>query len=814
MIKKTSFLLLVLLGCVMSLMTAQTSHPIEILVHRGANHLAPENTVPSALAALEQGAKWIELDVRQSKDGVLYNLHDETLERTTNGTGKIGDATAAQINQLDCGSWFSLDFAGLRVPTIAQMLDTLKGKAPVFFDVKNGTDLPKLIALVKEKGYEQNSFFWFGDDSMLREFIRLAPQLKIKVNASDIATLQRWMKICRPAYVEIEPKDITQEFKQFCHEHQIKVMAAIQGSDEQAYNEAIEKQPDLVNLDRPELFTRLLRKQRVSLTRQPVQIAFIADAHVSAVVDQPHLLKSLEAETHSTRLFNENYMALVAALDDVVKRGIKLVVMPGDLTDNGQLINLQTAQKLLQTYSREHGLSFFVTTGNHDPSRPFRTHYIGNEFLNQDGKIVTVASNEAILKEKATNAIRMVDGMIANGGYEEELWAFGGFGLKPHPQYDYWATPFSSYTYDTYDERQALEESKLIYRSYQLKGGLPSFDVSYVVEPVDGLWLLSIDGSVHAPVADASGKQHYSGSGTGYEEVMKHKEFLIQWIGQVCAEAKRRGKTLITFSHYPLLDYNNGASELIKKSWGAGKFDLSRVPSPEVSQQLLEAGVRIHVAGHMHLNNTNRLKGKDGQHLYNIQLPSIAFNVPAYKILTVDKDKRVDVQTVTLDQVKGFDRFFETYAKEQRENPGATWSDTLLTAKNYAEFCQMHFRELCRLRFIPNDIPSLLRQELVPMKGSDILALTGLRDMDASWTGFDFLCDLYRLHYAGELGLKQIPTKRLGQYKTLFSRLGRLPHTAFAEQLRQTCHIFERFLDVQPSINFTIDLKTDTLTVR
>ena len=62
---------------------------IEIVVHRGANALAPENTIASTDSALKYGAKWIELDVRKSKDGVLFNLHDETLDRTTNGKGKL-----------------------------------------------------------------------------------------------------------------------------------------------------------------------------------------------------------------------------------------------------------------------------------------------------------------------------------------------------------------------------------------------------------------------------------------------------------------------------------------------------------------------------------------------------------------------------------------------------------------------------------------------------------------------------------------------------------------------------------------------------
>lgn len=105
---------------------------IEIVVHRGANHIAPENTIPSALAALEHGAGWIEVDVRKSKDNILYNLHDETLDRTTNGKGPIQDMLSKDIEKLDAGSWFSSRFTGIHVPRIAEMLDTLQGKDTYF----------------------------------------------------------------------------------------------------------------------------------------------------------------------------------------------------------------------------------------------------------------------------------------------------------------------------------------------------------------------------------------------------------------------------------------------------------------------------------------------------------------------------------------------------------------------------------------------------------------------------------------------------------------------------------------------------------
>ncbi len=251
-----------MLNFVFSFLLAFYGGDIEVVVHRGANFLAPENTVASALVALEKGATWIEVDVRISKDSVMYNLHDETLDRTTDGKGLLRDVLSAEIDKLDAGKWFSPAFEGIRVPRISEMLDTLKGKASIFFDVKRGTPIAPLVQLVREKGYEYDSFFWFADPQMLQEFIRLAPEMKIKVNAHDINSLKKWQEVCTPVYVETAPENITEEFRSYCHANGIRIMAAIQNGNEEAYLKAIAVCPDLVNLDRPELWEQVISEQK------------------------------------------------------------------------------------------------------------------------------------------------------------------------------------------------------------------------------------------------------------------------------------------------------------------------------------------------------------------------------------------------------------------------------------------------------------------------------------------------------------------------------------------------------------------------
>lgn len=99
--------------------------PDRLIGHRGAAASAPENTLASFQAASAAGARWVEFDVKLTAEGVPIVLHDDTLDRTTNGQGPVAALCLADLKDLDAGSWFSTDFAGERVPTLAETLDTL-----------------------------------------------------------------------------------------------------------------------------------------------------------------------------------------------------------------------------------------------------------------------------------------------------------------------------------------------------------------------------------------------------------------------------------------------------------------------------------------------------------------------------------------------------------------------------------------------------------------------------------------------------------------------------------------------------------------
>lgn len=94
-----------------------------IIAHRGAPLVAPENTMASLIAAKNLGASWVEFDVRLTKDQQLVIFHDDTLERTTNGSGLVAATELQTLRQLDAGSWFAEKFKGEKIPTFKEYLD-------------------------------------------------------------------------------------------------------------------------------------------------------------------------------------------------------------------------------------------------------------------------------------------------------------------------------------------------------------------------------------------------------------------------------------------------------------------------------------------------------------------------------------------------------------------------------------------------------------------------------------------------------------------------------------------------------------------
>jgi glycerophosphoryl diester phosphodiesterase len=132
-----------------------------VVAHRGASKECPENTLAAFKRALEHGADGIELDVQLTRDGEVVVLHDEQVDRTTDGRGWVRDLTLAEVRRLDAGDWFAPGYAGERVPTLPEVFQVAGRAALVNVELKNnkvrydGLER-KVLDIVKTAGLSAN----------------------------------------------------------------------------------------------------------------------------------------------------------------------------------------------------------------------------------------------------------------------------------------------------------------------------------------------------------------------------------------------------------------------------------------------------------------------------------------------------------------------------------------------------------------------------------------------------------------------------------------------------------------------------------
>ncbi len=110
------------------------------VAHRGASAHAPENTLPAFDLACGQGADVIELDVHLTRDDEVVVMHDERVDRTTDGRGEIRSMALAEIRAMDAGTWFGPQFRGVRVPTLADVLERFLGRVLIDIELKGVTE--------------------------------------------------------------------------------------------------------------------------------------------------------------------------------------------------------------------------------------------------------------------------------------------------------------------------------------------------------------------------------------------------------------------------------------------------------------------------------------------------------------------------------------------------------------------------------------------------------------------------------------------------------------------------------------------------
>ena len=227
--------------------------------HRGANLLAPENTVVAAEIAYGFGADFVEIDVRTTADHELIVLHDRALNRTTDDTGEIAKRSLWQTRMIDAGRWFDDAFASTAVPTLRDMLDCARRNSGGLYIELKAADARQVVQQVRGTGMIENCFFWSQNPETLAELAGCGDDVTLMIRRCDYQDFGQALIDFRPRIVEFLTDEASNTDFDTCRQAGAKCMTYIDKSESGSFAVIAASGTDLINTDFSMAMLDLLR---------------------------------------------------------------------------------------------------------------------------------------------------------------------------------------------------------------------------------------------------------------------------------------------------------------------------------------------------------------------------------------------------------------------------------------------------------------------------------------------------------------------------------------------------------------------------
>lgn len=576
------------------------------------------------------------------------------------------------------------------------------------------------------------------------------------------------------------------------------------------------------------------------------RIAVVADAHFHdlhgdyGLPDQGgatgrFAIRRLAETARSLRVFNESHTALLHTLDDIAARGIRHVVLLGDYSDDGQIASLAGLRRILERYSKRAGLHFYAVPGNHDIFGTDGRHRT-KRFMNATGGY-DVATSDPTFRDAGAGQVGVSSAMYCPG-YPQGLSALPDVGFFGTPSALHWETPFG---------REAGVDSRLY--PVDMGNDVPAgrlMDASYLIEPFDGVWLMMIDANVFRPFSQAERPLHredYADSASaGWNAMLTHKPFMLNWMKDVALRAQVQGKRLLTFSHYPVLDPLDGTGLDEQTLLGLSGF-AKRIPEPTVGRAMIECGITTLFSGHLHINDTARYREGD-RFVINVSVPSLVAFPGAYKIIGI-RDTTLEIETVEIADMPLNPKVVASYREEILQT--GLNAQRLADCSGYGDFLNEHIGHLVARRHLKRDWPQDLANLFHTTTLADLAAIALTKvpnlpdDLSMLRTGamaaaiadaevgagldhgrlaevpsLSFLQDWYRLRMGSDIAIEYLPQGDLRAYRLVADLFARLTAVGDSVQARLALvfMIFTKYLTGLPSHGFSIDLQTGDLRPR
>lgn len=241
-------------------------HHFTVIAHRGSHLFFPENTLEAYSQAIEDGADYIEIDLRTSKDGELISLHNATTDHMTGVKGTVKEMMLKDLQSLRIQSSDSLDKRVYRIPTFEQILKLCQGKIYIYIDLKDAPAEP-VVKLLKKYKMEREVLVYINAESQYEEWRQFFPSMPLMISLPGAVNspekLKEFVTAKKPDLLDGGWRDYTPEMIQLAKSLRLLVWPDIQSRDENPalWQQAIEKGFTGLQTDHPAQLVQYLRSK-------------------------------------------------------------------------------------------------------------------------------------------------------------------------------------------------------------------------------------------------------------------------------------------------------------------------------------------------------------------------------------------------------------------------------------------------------------------------------------------------------------------------------------------------------------------------
>lgn len=231
---------------------------IYVVAHRGAHDGVPENTLAAYRRAAEMGVDFVEVDLRETKDGHIVSVHNATVDSyTKDAKGPVKSFTLAELKAMDIGSRIAPEWRDERIPTFDEILDTIKGKCGIYLDLKDAP-VAKLLEIIRRHGMERE-VIWYAGPGQQKEVAKLCPECHPMPDPGMEAFLGLILRDHKPKIVASSVDQASEAFVKKCHEAGAIVISDDKGP--QDWENMLAIGMDGIQTDEPAQLIEFLKKR-------------------------------------------------------------------------------------------------------------------------------------------------------------------------------------------------------------------------------------------------------------------------------------------------------------------------------------------------------------------------------------------------------------------------------------------------------------------------------------------------------------------------------------------------------------------------